>query len=65
MDGDVVQLWPPRPGQARKLRCMAPMVRASTLPLRLLAQQYGADVCYSEELIARRLEQTTRRRNEA
>lgn len=26
---------------------LAPMVRASTLPMRLLALQYGADIVYS------------------
>ncbi|KAG8470701.1 hypothetical protein KFE25_009122 [Diacronema lutheri] len=30
---------------------LAPMVRAGTLPLRLLALHYGADTVYSEELI--------------
>ncbi|GMH66862.1 hypothetical protein TrRE_jg13612 [Triparma retinervis] len=34
---------------------MAPMVRASTLPLRLLALSYGASQVYSEELIDRSL----------
>ena len=35
--------------------CMAPMVRASTLPLRLIAAEYGADLVYSEELVATQL----------
>ena len=30
---------------------LAPMVRIGTLPMRLLALQYGADIVYSEELI--------------
>ncbi|KAL3282445.1 hypothetical protein HHI36_005631 [Cryptolaemus montrouzieri] len=30
---------------------MAPMVRVGTLPMRLLALEYGADLVYSEELI--------------
>lgn len=30
---------------------LAPMVRAGTLPLRLLALQYGADTVYGEELV--------------
>lgn len=30
---------------------MAPMVRIGTLPMRLLALRYGADIVYSEELI--------------
>lgn len=31
--------------------CLAPMVRVGTLPMRLLALDYGADIVYSEELI--------------
>lgn len=30
---------------------LAPMVRIGTLPMRLLALRYGADLVYSEELI--------------
>lgn len=30
---------------------MAPMVRVGTLPMRLLALRYGADIVYTEELI--------------
>ena len=40
------------------------MVRANSTPLRILALDYGADVVYSEELIARRLELCTRKENE-
>ena len=61
---DTVQLWPPRPLQSKKLRCLAPMVRANSTPLRILALDYGADIVYSEELIARRLELCTRKENE-
>ena len=61
---DTVQLWPPRPLQSKKLRCLAPMVRANSTPLRILALDYGADIVYSEELIARRLELCTRKDNE-
>ena len=61
---ETVQLWPPRPLQSKKLRCLAPMVRANSTPLRILALDYGADVVYSEELIARRLELCTRKENE-
>jgi len=39
----------------------APMVRISTLPFRCLALQYGADMVYSEELVARKLRYATRR----
>ena len=37
---------------------LAPMVRVCTLPTRLLAAEYGADIVYSEELIDRRYEST-------
>lgn len=30
---------------------LAPMVRVGTLPMRLLALEYGADLVYTEELI--------------
>ena len=40
------------------------MVRANSTPLRILALDYGADIVYSEELIARRLELCTRKENE-
>lgn len=30
---------------------LAPMVRVCTLPMRLLALEYGADLVYTEELI--------------
>lgn len=33
---------------------LAPMVRVCTMPTRLLAAEYGADIVYSEELIDRR-----------
>ena len=41
----------------------APMVRVSTLPFRLLCRHYGADVVYSEELIANKLQHCTRHVN--
>jgi len=34
---------------------LAPMVRVGTLPMRLLALEYGADIVYSEEIIDRKL----------
>lgn len=34
---------------------LAPMVRINTLPMRLLALNYGADIVYTEELIDHRL----------
>lgn len=30
---------------------LAPMVRVGTLPMRLLALRFGADIVYSEEII--------------
>lgn len=33
---------------------LAPMVRISLLPMRLLALEYGADLVYSAEIIDRR-----------
>jgi tRNA-dihydrouridine synthase 2 len=42
---------------------LAPMVRASTTPLRILALKYGADFTYTEELVDRSLSQTIRVEN--
>lgn len=39
---------------------LAPMVRASTIQLRTLAFHYGADFCYTEELVDRSLSACTR-----
>lgn len=44
---------------------LAPMVRASTTPLRTLALQYGADFVYTEELVDQSLLNTTRVVNDA
>ncbi|XP_059438036.1 uncharacterized protein LOC132170903 isoform X3 [Corylus avellana] len=43
---------------------LAPMVRVGTLPLRLLAAQYGADITYGEEIIDRKFVKCERRVNE-
>jgi len=43
---------------------LAPMVRASTTPLRLLALSYGADLVYTEEIIDRSITSTDRIVNE-
>jgi tRNA-dihydrouridine synthase 2 len=43
---------------------LAPMVRASTTPLRVLALTYGADFVYTEELVDRSLFTTVRVENE-
>lgn len=39
---------------------LAPMVRASTTPLRILALNYGADLVYTEEIIDRAITSTDR-----
>ncbi|KAK9097054.1 hypothetical protein Sjap_022551 [Stephania japonica] len=43
---------------------LAPMVRVGTLPFRLLAAQYGADITYGEEIIDHRFIKCERRVNE-
>ena len=43
---------------------LAPMVRASTTPLRVLALRYGADFVYSEELVDRSISDTIRVQND-
>ncbi|XP_028754568.1 tRNA-dihydrouridine(20) synthase [NAD(P)+]-like [Neltuma alba] len=43
---------------------LAPMVRVGTLPFRLLAAQYGADITYGEEIIDHKLVKCERRFNE-
>ncbi|XP_015588531.1 tRNA-dihydrouridine(20) synthase [NAD(P)+]-like [Cephus cinctus] len=43
---------------------LAPMVRIGTLPMRLLALDYGADIVYTEELIDWKLLRSIRRPNE-
>lgn len=42
---------------------LAPMVRINTLPMRLLALDYGADLVYTEELIDHRLIRCYRKLN--
>ena len=53
----------PSPWSYRAKLMAAPMVRVSTLPFRLLCRHYGADVVYSEELIANKLQHCTRHIN--
>ncbi|KAL6529989.1 hypothetical protein OROMI_028634 [Orobanche minor] len=43
---------------------LAPMVRVGTLPFRLLAAEYGADITYGEEIIDHKLLKCERRINE-
>ncbi|KAK3930960.1 tRNA-dihydrouridine(20) synthase [NAD(P)+]-like [Frankliniella fusca] len=43
---------------------LAPMVRVGTLPMRLLALQFGADIVYTEELIDWKLLRSFRRVND-
>ena len=52
----------PRLTYADKL-ILAPMVRIGTLPMRLLALEYGADIVYTEELIDWKLLRSVRRVN--
>lgn len=42
---------------------LAPMVRIGTLPTRLLALDYGADLVYTEEIIDWKLLRSKRRKN--
>uniref|UniRef100_A0A4W6EG70 Dihydrouridine synthase 2 n=1 Tax=Lates calcarifer TaxID=8187 RepID=A0A4W6EG70_LATCA len=46
------------------ITALAPMVRVGTLPMRLLALDYGADVVYCEELIDIKMAQCQRVENE-
>ncbi|XP_058069535.1 uncharacterized protein LOC131218773 isoform X2 [Magnolia sinica] len=43
---------------------LAPMVRVGTLPFRLLAAEYGADITYGEEIIDHKMVKCERRINE-
>jgi tRNA-dihydrouridine synthase 2 len=68
VDGGHTPRWTARSPQApdasdlfRRSVCLAPMVRAGTLPLRLLAIDHGADLAWTEEIIASKLEACTRR----
>jgi tRNA-dihydrouridine synthase 2 len=42
---------------------LAPMVRVSTLPMRLLALEFGADIVYTDEIIDWKLMKCTRKVN--
>ena len=42
---------------------LAPMVRVSTLPVRLLALEYGADIVFTEELVDWKLLSSVRQLN--
>ena len=42
---------------------LAPMVRTGTLPMRMLALDYGADIVYTEELIDWKFLRSVRRIN--
>ncbi|XP_020260685.1 tRNA-dihydrouridine(20) synthase [NAD(P)+]-like isoform X2 [Asparagus officinalis] len=48
----------------RNKHILAPMVRVGTLPLRLLAAEYGADITYGEEIIDHKMIKCERRANE-
>jgi tRNA-dihydrouridine synthase 2 len=71
VDGDSWQPAPPptspvftrdtiRLSTQKRVTMLAPMVRCGTLPLRLLSMRYGADIVYTEELIAFKLRKCTR-----
>lgn len=45
--------------------CLAPMVRVGTLPMRMLAAEYGADITYTEELVDHRVLRCSRVANKA
>ena len=47
----------------RNKMILAPMVKVGTLPMRLLALQYGADIVYSEEIIDKRILASERTEN--
>ncbi|CAM6033437.1 unnamed protein product [Sphagnum compactum] len=49
--------------QYRGKHILAPMVRVGTLPFRMLAAEYGADITYGEEIIDHRLLRCTRKIN--
>ena len=55
---------PTSPLDYRNKVILAPMVRAGTLPLRLLAQSYGADICYTEEIIDKSINACVRIEND-
>ncbi|KAG1243830.1 hypothetical protein G6F68_015686 [Rhizopus microsporus] len=42
---------------------LAPMVRIGTLPMRLLALEYGADLVWTEELVDKRIIGSVRQYN--
>ncbi|KCV72574.1 hypothetical protein H696_00165 [Fonticula alba] len=49
----------------RGMNILAPMVRSGTLPMRILALQYGADRVYGEELVDHSMLRTVRVENHA
>eukprot|EP00964_Phaeocystis_antarctica_P133827 scaffold98053_cov69-Phaeocystis_antarctica.AAC.2 len=53
------------PWSYRNILALAPMVRVNTLPFRLLAREYGANVVYSEELVDKSVMQCRRSENAA
>ena len=53
------------PWSYRNILALAPMVRVNTLPFRLLAREYGADIVYSEELVDRSVMACRRSENAA
>ncbi|KAJ7564231.1 hypothetical protein O6H91_02G008500 [Diphasiastrum complanatum] len=49
----------------RNKHILAPMVRVGTLPFRMLAADYGADITYSEEIVDHKLIKCYRKINES
>ncbi|GBG74327.1 hypothetical protein CBR_g18738 [Chara braunii] len=45
-------------------KILAPMVRVGTLPMRLLAAEYGADITYAEEIVDHKMLGTARMEND-
>ncbi|CAA7401267.1 unnamed protein product [Spirodela intermedia] len=49
----------------RNKHILAPMVRVGTLPFRLMAAEYGADITYGEEIIDHKMLKCVRRANDS
>lgn len=47
----------------RNKKILAPMVRIGTLPMRLLAIEYGADLVYTPEIVDKKIIGATRIEN--
>lgn len=65
MGSEVIEVTKPtvEPLDYRNKLILAPMVRVGTLPMRLLALEYGADLVYSEEIIDWKMMKCYRKEN--